>query len=106
MNIPPAHKKYGFIGFREVSVALGRIKFLPASFNSLLKAAMTFWKPPLKGQGHGIRMAWKCYGKIGLNYYILLSDISLNFVKCPFNILFIFKILVQGKRIVIEFHEF
>ena len=35
---------------------------------------------------------------------ILPPDISLNFLKCPFDILFIFKILMQGTQIVFEFH--
>ena len=35
---------------------------------------------------------------------LLPPDISLNFFKCPFNILFIFKIIMQGAQIAFEFH--
>ena len=35
---------------------------------------------------------------------ILPPDISLNFFKCPFNILFNLKIRMQGTQIAFQFH--
>ena len=61
----------------------------------------------LKGQGHEIRMAWKWHGWMGLDYrtYLLPPDISLKcfYCNCPFNILFIFKILIKGTHLDFEF---
>jgi len=54
----------------------------------------------LKGQRHEIIIA------VLLNSadLILPPDISLTFLKSPFNILFMFTILMHGTQIVIEFH--
>ena len=83
-TMQPANFAYLLIN----SLNLGRFYFSFAISNLLL--------PYLKGTGTRDQ---------NRSELVLLSDIGQQFLNCPFNILLMFKILMQGTQIVFEFHS-